>query len=151
MDFRFESIREKYDLNKTQVAKMIDMGIRNYNYVKEEKSNIKLRKLNDYCNVFNVSMDYVCKLTKENPIGSIKKIKKLNKKVIAIRLEIIENELHIGNKEISNLLGIAPSTYSDYKSIKKNNLIQTLFLKKICSELGYSMDWVVGKSSNKKL
>lgn len=80
MDFRFESIREKYDLNKTQVAKMINMGIRNYNYVKEEKSNIKLRKLNDYCNVFNVSMDYVCKLTKENPIGKIKKLKNLIKK-----------------------------------------------------------------------
>ena len=51
---------------------MIDMGIRNYNYVEAEKANIKLRKLNDYCNVFDVSMDYVCKLTKENHIGNAK-------------------------------------------------------------------------------
>ena len=101
-----------------------------------------------YCNHFGLSMDYVCRLTNKINYDFIN-IKKIDKKVMASRLDEIEQEQKLLAKDIALELGIGKTTYSYYKSMKRSNLMQTLMLKHLCSKYGYSMDWVVGRSSKK--
>lgn len=151
MEFRFTDIRENYDLTKTDVAKRIGTGKRNYTYIESETANIKLALLNDYCNQFGYSMDYVAKLTDKFSYSDIIKIKEIDKGVMAERLRIIEKENKLEANDIARELGIAPSTYSDYKNVKKTNLMQSLMLKQIASKYSYSMDWIVGRSEQKHI
>lgn len=149
MDFRFEFIREKNDLTQSDVARKLKIGIRNYNLIESEKANIKLRKLNDYCNLFNCSMDYVARLSDSTLQDKPIIVKSINKSVMAQRLNIIEQEQNIEAQQLAKDLGVAPSTYCDYKRTSKKNLMQSLMLKTISQKYGYSMDWIVGRSDNK--
>lgn len=148
MEFRFKDIREKLDLKQIDVASAIGISRGAYANIECEIANIKLKDLVKYSYYFNYSLDYICNLTEINNYNS-KKINKIDKKIMSERLSIIEYELGKDAKDIANLLGIDKSTYSYYKNINKTRLIQTLMLKKLCKEYGYSMDWVIGISDIK--
>lgn len=149
MNFRLIDIREKYDLSKTKTAQKLKWNIRLYSYIEDEVINFKLEKLNAYCNTFNCSMDYVSKLTDKYNYTDIKNLPGLDKRIIAENLKIIEKELNKNCNEMAEELRIAPSTYSDYKRIQKTNIIQTLMVKYLAENYGYSMDWICGRSKIK--
>jgi len=111
---------------------------------------VKLKYLLTYCNQFDFTLDYVCKLTDENITKYITPIEKINKKVMAERLSILEQENKKQGKDIAKVLGVSKSTYSGYKNPKLPNLMQTLMVKKLASKYCYSMDWLIGRSSQKK-
>lgn len=83
--------------------------------------------------------------------SSFDKINTIDKKLMAERLTILEKENHKQAKNITEELGILKSTYSGYKNSKQPNLMQTLMLKKLADKYHYSMDWLIGRSTNKKL
>ena len=149
MEFRFKDIREEFDLKQVDIANAIGISRSAYANIECEIANIKLKDLVKYSCYFNYSLDYICNLT-EIKNCDLKKISKIDKRIMSERLSTIEYELNKNAKDIANLLGIDKSTYSYYKNINKTRLIQTLMLKKLCKKYGYSMDWVVGKSEIKK-
>lgn len=148
MNYKFREIREDKELKQHQVANAINKSRGAYANIEAETANIKLNELLTYCNHFGLSMDYVCRLTNKINYDFIK-IKKIDKKVMASRLNEIEQEQKLLAKDIALELGIGKTTYSYYKSMTRSNLMQTLMLKHLCSKYGYSMDWVVGRSSKK--
>ncbi len=150
MNFRFKDIREDLDLKQKEIAEIIGISRGAYANIECETANIKLKDLFIYSCKFNYSLDYICNLTNINNFN-LKKIDKIDKSLISQRLSLIENELGLEAKDIANLLGIDKSTYSYYKNINKTRLIQTLMLKKICNEYGYSMDWIIGRSNIKTI
>jgi len=150
MNYKFKKIREDLELKQHQVADKINMSRGAYANIEAETANIKLNDLLTYCNEFNVSMDFVCNLTNKLN-NNFKKIKSINKELMASRLTQVEDELNKFAKEIASDIGVHPTTYSYYKNPSRNMLMQTLMLKHLCSKYGYSMDWIVGRSSEKHL
>jgi len=149
VEYRFKEIRENFDFKQHEIAKDIGISRGNYANIESETENIKLRTFNTYCNKFNFSMDYVANLSDKFSYSGITKLEKLEKRIISDRLITIENDLNKKGKDIAKELGIAPSTYSDYKNVNKPNLIQTLMVKRLASKHDYSMDWIVGRSEQK--
>lgn len=148
MEFRFKEIREDKDLRQQEVANDIHISRGGYANIESETANIKLKDLLTYCNHFHLSMDYVCRLSNRNT-HNFSIIKTIDKNVMGDRLNQIEIEQHKQAKDIAQELGIQKNTYSYYKSNSRDTLMQTLMLKHICQKYGYSMDWVVGRSSKK--
>lgn len=149
MNFRFKDIREDQDLNQYQVAEKLHISRSSYSNIEVEKDNIKLSTYNDFCYLFSCSMDYAAHLTNKRQYNDLIKVQTLDKAVIAERLKIIEKDLNKEAQEIAAELGIAPATYSDYKNYNKNNLIQTLMVRCLAENYGYSMDWITGRRNHK--
>ncbi len=150
MDYRFKEIRDDLELKQHQIAEPTNISRGSYANIESEISNVKLKYLLKYCNQFNFSLDYICKLTDIPCSRSIIKIKTIDKKIMAERLTIIEEENHKLAKDIAKELGISKSTYSGYKNPKLPNLMQTLMIKKLALKYNYSIDWIIGRSNEKK-
>lgn len=150
LDYRFKEIRDDLELKQHEIAEPTNISRGGYANIESEISNVKLKYLLDYCNEFNFSLDYVCKLTDIPTTKSLIRIKKIDKKVMAERLMVIEKENRKQAKDIATELGISKSTYSSYKNPKIPNLMQTLMVKKLALKYNYSMDWIIGRSNKKK-
>lgn len=148
MEYRFKEIRELLDLKQREIAEKTNISRGAYANIEAETANVKLKYLLNYCNTFNLSMDYVCNLTNNND-SSLNKINTIDKKLMAERLTILEKENGKQAKDIAKELGILKSTYSGYKNSKQPNLMQTLMLKKLASKYHYSMDWLIGRNHTK--
>ncbi len=150
MDYRFKEVRDILELKQYEIAEPTKISRGSYANIESEISNVKLKYLLDYCNEFNFSLDYICKLTDIPCSDDIIKIKAIDKKVMAERLTTIEEENHKLAKDIAKELGISKSTYSGYKNPKLLNLMQTLMVKKLALQYNCSMDWIVGRSNQKE-
>lgn len=147
MNFRLKDIREDNDLKQIDVASKLNVTRSAYANWEAETVNIPLVKLNEFCNLFKISMDYVSMLTNVKS-SNIDYNLELSNEIIKERLGIIENELSKTQRDMANLLGISESTYSKYKN---ENTIQTLMLREVSSKFDYSMDWIIGKTETKEI
>ena len=91
MNYKFREIRDDKELKQHEVADAINKSRGAYANIEAETANIKLNELLTYCNHFGLSMDYVCRLTNKINYDFIN-IKKIDKKVMASRLDEIEQE-----------------------------------------------------------
>ncbi len=150
MEYRFKEIRESYELKQHEVAQIMGVSRGGYANIEAETANVKLTQLLRFANHFNLSLDYVCKLSLiKNPTNLIK-IDEIDKKVMRERLIQIEQEVHKSARAIADELGIQKSTYSEYKNVKKGRLMQTLMVKQIAKKYSYSIDWIIGRSDKKR-
>lgn len=143
MAVRFKLIREKSDLTQEKVANILGISKTNYNYFENEERFIPLKHLNNYCDYFKVSMDYVFNLSSEN-INSKSKVV-LNSRVVGDRIRKIRKMKKLTQEELASLLNTSQSTISAYE--KGETLIITSFLYELCRRLNISMDYVTGRSN----
>lgn len=144
---RLYEIREKLDLKQKDIADILKVNRMSYSYWETSSRFIPLNKLNDYCNKFNFSMDYIFYLTNEN--FQTNNLKILNKKEIGNRLRQVFKENKITQTETAKMLNTTQSTISAYLNGK--TLILTAFAYQICIKYKISLDWLVGRSNNKYL
>ena len=85
MFYDLKRIRESYELTQREMAKILKISKSSYNYFETGEHIIPLKHLNNFCNKFHVTMDYVCNLTKTNT--HVTKKYKLNSVEIGIRLK----------------------------------------------------------------
>lgn len=149
MEYRFKEFREDNDLTQADIAEAINKSRGGYANIEAEIANIKLIDLIKFCDYYNLSLDYVCKLTKTKSYTNIHKASENIKDILSERLIEFEQDQNIQSKEVAEFLQIQKSSYTMYKSNKYPNIIQTLMLKRICEKYNYSMDWFVGKSNIK--
>ena len=149
MEYRFKEIREDNDLKQHDVATKINISRGGYANIEAETANIKLKYFLSFCNEMNCTMDYVANLTHNNKTHLITHIDKIDKSIMTERLNTLETENNKEAQDIAKELGISKSTYSHYKNVNNDRLMQTLMLKRLAEKYGYSMDWLVGRSNKK--
>ena len=137
-------IREDYEMTQTQIANKI--GVSRSVVSKWENGNevIPLKHLNSLCNFYNVSMDYILKLSKNKTYNKLKNIEILDKKLIGQRIKEIRNNNNLTLRDLAKILNTTSSTISAYETGK--TLILTAFAYQICKEYKVSLDWLCGKS-----
>ena len=143
---RLKLLREEKELKQYDLANLLNIDNTTYSGWETGKDTITLRNLNKLCNYYDVSIDYLLNLT------DIRNYKIINKeielKVVGKNLKTMRKELNLLQKDIFNLLNTTSSTYSAYETGKV--LMQTTFIYMIAKEYGYSIDWLLGKTTNKK-
>lgn len=149
MSYRLKDVRIDNDLTQKNLAQQLQVSRSTYSGWENEGDNIPLYQFNNFCEIFNLSLDYVAKIIdrRENITNKIKK--QIDFKLIGQNLETIRKENKITQKELAKIMGVSEATYVNYKNGKTP--IQTEILKKFAAYFKVSLDWLVGKSKNKKL
>ncbi len=146
MNLRLREIREKYDLSQRKTATKLKISKSYYNYFETGERIIPLSRLNDFCNLFHVDFDYALGLTKHNTVT--KRLKKLDKKLIGIRIKEIRKKYKLTQNDLAELLHTSQSTISSYEHGK--TMILTAFLYEICTKENISTNYIVGKTNTIK-
>ena len=136
---RLYFLREDNDLKQIDIANLLNIKQANISNWERTKEIIPLNKLNIYANYFNISMDYIIKLSNK------KKSTNNLSKLIDKKLKYIREKYNITQIELANYLNTSHSTISSYESGK--TMILTSFAYQICKKYNISLDWLCGRSN----
>lgn len=140
---RLYDLREEMELTQKEIANILQTSRQNYTVWETNSKFIPLKHLNNYCNIFNVSMDYVFKLDNNRVKPVTNNIKSLDRKLIGKRLKCFMKENNITQDELASLLNTTQSTISAY--INGKTLILTAFIYQISKKFNISMDYLTGR------
>ncbi len=143
MELRLKDIRENNELTQVKMAQILNISKSYYNSFETYERIIPLKRLNDFCNLFHVSMDFVLGLTNHNTITKDNYV--ISNEVIGSRLKDIRKKKHLTQKALAKLLNTSQSTISTYE--KGKTLILTAFLYEICIKLNVSADYLTGRTN----
>ena len=143
MFYDLKRIRESYELTQREMAKILKISKSSYNYFETGEHIIPLKHLNNFCNTFHVSMDFVCKLTKTNTTDNKKY--KLKSNEIGRRLKMLRIKNKLTQKELAKILNTTQSNISSYEN--GNTLILTAFLYNYAKYFNVSLDYLAGRSN----
>ena len=134
-------LREEQDLYQTDMANILNVKQVNISNWENGKEIIPLTKLNIYANYFNVSLDYIMKLS-DKKIPSINR-NDLDKILIGKNIKIIRMQNNLSQQDLANVLNTTKSTIWAYETGK--TLILTAFAYQICVKYNVSLDWLCGR------
>lgn len=134
-------IRENKELSQRELATLLGVSKSTYARWETQEQIIPLNRLNDFCNLFRVSMDYAMGISKINV--NVIASRNLDKKLIGTRLKKIRKDSYITQEQLAIFLNTTHSTISSYESGK--TLILTIFAVEICKKYNYSLDWLCGR------
>ena len=141
---RLFDLREYADLTQKDLAQNLGVSQQTYSLWEKGTKIIPLKHLNNLCNYYETSMDYVLGFTDIKMRSNIIKIKELNKKEIGARIKKIREDNNLTLRDLASKLNTTSSTISAYETGK--TLILTAFAYQICSEYDVSLDWLCGKT-----
>ena len=139
---KIKDLREEYDLTQLKMSEIMNVSKSNYARWETNESIIPLKHLNNLCNYFNVSMDYITGLSKEKNYIIINK--KLNKELIGKRLKEFRENNNLTQEELAKQINTSPSTISAYESGK--TMLLTAFAYDICKKYNISLDYLCGRT-----
>ena len=140
-------VRESYELTQREMAKILKISKSSYNNFETGEHIIPLKHLNNFCNTFHVSMDYVCGLTKNNI--KVNNTFILDKKNIGKKLKNIRKDKNLTQEDIAKIINTSQSNISSYEN--GNTLILTAFLYNFAKHLNVSMDYICDRNNNIKI
>ena len=138
---RIRDLRDEHDLNQVKTAKIMGVSKSTYARWETDEAIIPLVHLNDLCNYFDVSMDYITGFSKKKNYDIVNK--KLNKALIGKRLKEFRKSHNLTQEKLASEINTSHSTISGYKHGK--NLILTAFAYNIAKRYNISLDWLCGR------
>ena len=141
-----KSIRTNAGLSQEKTAELLNLKRSTYKEFELQNSIIPLKHLNNFCNVFNVSIDYILGLTNNESYKS--SVNDLNTPNIIKRLREFRKENKLTQIELAKFLNVANGTIANYENGR--NFIGTPFLFTLCSKYKISADYLLGKIDSPK-
>lgn len=141
---RLKDIREYYDNTQKEIANILNVSRSTYAGWENGIDTIPLLKLNDFCNHYNISLDYVCGLTNTKEYHIINT--EINKVIVGSNLKTIRLDHHDTQATIADIIKTDQSNYSKYETGK--NLIITSLLIGFSKHYNVSMDGICGKTKD---
>lgn len=138
---RLKTIREENNLKQLDVANKLKVSRSVYGMWEVEQDIIPIKRLNDFCNEFNVSFDYVLELTNIKNYPNSKKEIDIDK--MQVRLTTLRKNANMTQDKLSQKLNITRSLISKYEH--NINLILTSNLLEYSKYFAISSDYLVGK------
>lgn len=136
-----KKIREDNDLTQVEIAKILGVNRSAYSLWELGINTIPLLFLNEFCNKFNLSLDYILEITDVRNYTLITKDIDIN--ILGKRLKEVRKKANKTQENIAFLLNTTHSTWSAYENSKV--LIPTIFIWKFAKEYNCSVDWLCGK------
>ena len=102
--------------------------------------------MNTLCNYFDVSLDYVFKLSNKINYDNINY--KIDKRLAGKRLKEFRKENKATQNKLASILNVSRTTIAEYE--RGTNLIATPFLYTICKKYHISADYLLGRTNEPK-
>lgn len=138
---RLKYIREEKELKQEEVAKLLGVSRGTYSMWEIEQDIIPIKRLNDFCNIFDVSIDYVLGGTSKKKYNNSNSDINTNK--LKERLKTLRKSASLTQQELSDILKITRSLISKYEL--NINLILTNNLIAYCNYFHISSDYLLGR------
>lgn len=142
---RMKEIREAAGLKQKDVAEVLGVTKGSYSMWECGVDTIPLRRLNQFCNYFNVSIDYVVGFCNKKKYSNAKPDIKL--KITGENLKKIRVKKGLTQVAIADELHINQPTWNRYENSK--TLILTVVLVELAKKYHYSIDKILGKDRDK--
>lgn len=139
---RLVEIREDLNHRQKDIADILGITQQSYSLWENGSKIIPLKHLNNLCNYYNLSMDYVIGLSSIKYYNITNK--EIDKILIGERLRKIRKDKNITQEELASILNTTHSTISAYESGKTT--ILTAFAYEICKRYNISMDYLCGRT-----
>lgn len=142
---RLKYIRVDNDMLQYEVAEKLNIAKNTYSTWETESSPIPLKRLIDFCNLFNVSLDYVLELTDNPKYPNMKK--EIDNDLCSRRLKKIRKLNNYTQDSIAKILNTDNGVISRYENGK--TLILTEFLIEYTKIFNISADYLTGRIDEK--
>jgi len=142
---RMKEIREEAGLKQKDIAEMMNVTKGSYSMWECGADTIPLRRLNQFCNYFDVSIDYVVGFSDKRKYNNATPDIKL--KITGENLKKIRNKKGLTQVAIADELNINQPTWNRYE--KSKTLILTVVLVELAKKYHYSIDKILGKDKEK--
>lgn len=138
---KMKDIREYFEITQEEVASKLNVSRSTYAGWENGIDTIPLVKLNDFCNCFDVSLDFMCDLSDVKKIDSNNNI--VNKINIGLKLKEIRTAHNDTQENTAKAIQVERSTYCRYELGESNMTV--LELKLFASHYNISMDYICDK------
>lgn len=141
-----KELRFKYCMTIEEISNYLNIAKSTYRSYELEKTIIPIAKLNDICNYFDISIDYIFKFSKSDNYINNKEEIDLN--LLKKRIYSFLRNKRLYEEDLTYLSSYTPNTI--YKYLNGIKYISTSFLYNFCKEYKISADYLLGKSNNPK-
>lgn len=138
---RIKELRLIRKLSQKEIANYLNISIAAYSQFERMDTLIPIEILNKLSNFYEVSLDYLLKITDEPKIKIINK--DIDKKKVGIILKKIRTERKLYQETLAKEIGTSHSLISEYESGKK--LVSLTYGYAICKKYNISLDYFYGK------
>ena len=141
---RMKEIREEAGLKQKDIAEIMNVTKGSYSMWECGTDTIPLRRLNQFCNYFDVSIDYVVGFNNKKKYSNAKPDIKI--KITGENLKKIRTKKGLTQVAIADALNINQPTWNRYENSK--SLILTVVLVENAKKYHYSIDKILGKDKD---
>ncbi len=143
---RMKDIRTYFGNTQKELAGILGVSRSTYAGWENGLDAIILPKLNDFCNYYGVSLDYICGLTNTKKYDVIND--KIDKSVLGNNLKETRTKNKHTQEKVANIINVDQSNYSKCELGKM--YIHTYALIEFAKHYKVSIDWLCGKSSRRQ-
>lgn len=141
---RLADLRDEAELTQEELSKVIGGSRVNISDWETGKETPNINRVNLLANYFNVSLDYIFRLTNDKSVKDIENCP-IDRQVVGKRLRSFRKSNNLTLKNLADELNTTPSTLCAYEAGK--TLLLTSFALQICQRHKVSMDWLYGKKN----
>ena len=141
---RMKDIRTYFGNTQKELADVLGVSRSTYAGWENGLDAIILPKLNDFCNYYGVSLDYICGLTNTKKYDVIND--KIDKSVLGNNLKKIRTNNKHTREKVANIINVDQSNYSKCELGKM--YIHTYALIEFAKHYKVSIDWLCGKTKD---
>lgn len=144
---KLKEIRTDNDKTQQEISEILKVKRSTYSGYENGIDSIPLNKLNEFCNYFNLSLDYICGLS--NKAEPNKKIEVISKETVGKNMKTIRTNNNHTQQYIAKKLNIGRSNYSNYEL--GISLILTFYIIEFAKFYNVSIDWLCGKKDKQNI
>ena len=141
---RMKDIRTYFGNTQKELAGILGVSRSTYAGWENGLDAIILPKLNDFCNYYGVSLDYICGLTNTKKYDVIND--KIDKSVLGNNLRETRTKNKHTQEKVANIINVDQSNYSKCELGKM--YIHTYALIEFAKHYKVSIDWLCGKTKD---
>ena len=145
---RIKELRIKNNLKQTDLAHLLNISFQAYSRYENMERIIPITKLNIIANYFNVSLDYLVKLTDKKTNKNIIN-QNLDKSLIAERIKELRNKNNLYQETLAMDVGTSKSLICEFEKAKK--LLSLQYAYTICKKYNTSLDYIYGRTNINKI
>ncbi len=138
---RIKDLRINNNISQKEIAEYLHINQSTYSKFELNKAVIPIELLNKLANYYNVSLDYLLKITDKPDIKIINK--DIDKILVGQNLKKIRKDNKLYQETMAKEIGTSHSLISEYESGKK--LVSLTYGYAICMKYNVSLDWFYGK------
>ena len=143
---KLKQLEYRYGYKQKDAAEKLGISESLYSAYKKEKKIMPIKHLNNLCNFYHVSVDYILGLTEKIKYTGSKSF--IDQTLMSQRLKEVRKENKITQEKLANILNIGNGTIAEYE--RGNYIISTTSLYIICQKYHVSADYLLGKIDNPK-